>query len=324
MMVATDEIPIISSLHGRTRRSQRDITKRDLQAAVKYGTKEKGFPHPQTRERRWKYTHNDVVYITDYTSTREITSWATEFPPEVIDLPSAYNDQYLETKRRLKAYPKQITSHTVLVVDMSASMKKADMNGYKTRARGVYFNLAEEFVAARLHPVECGMIGINTRYTDVVTLIEMKDRPIVMFEAEPISWNLYNRFIERALANDASNHGNYFVSIASAFHYLVSSANQQPKCALCLFIFSDGKPSDYTTGLAEFPSNLYDIVRHNASLLSQRLTFSCYGFGKESEFEVLNEMVTIAKACGAVKSEFANSYLDPGDLVPLISQPCVH
>jgi hypothetical protein len=203
---------------------------------------------------------------------------------------------------------------------MSASMKKADMNGYKTRARGVYFNLAEEFVAARLPPIECGMIGVNTRFTDVVTLIEMKDRPIVIFEAEPVSWILYNIFVQRALANDASNHGNYFVSIARAFHYLVRSANVQPKCALCFFIFSDGKPSDYTTGLDEFPANLYSIVIHNVSLLSQRLTFSCYGFGKESEFEVLKEMVAIAKACGAVKSEFANSYLDPGDLVPLSSQ----
>ena len=161
MMLATDEIPIISSLHGRTRRSQRDITKRDLQAAVKYGTKERGIPN-QKHGNTWRYTHNDVVYITDETSTCEITSWAIELPPEMVVVPSAYNDQYLETKRRLKAHPQQITSHTVLVVDMSGSMKKADMNGYKTRARGVYFNLAEELVAVRLHSVASGMMSQYT------------------------------------------------------------------------------------------------------------------------------------------------------------------
>ena len=295
---------------------------------MKYGTKERGIPHPKTGERRWKYTHNDVVYITDDTSTQEVTSWATELPPEPVQIPSSYNDQYLETKRRLKAHPQQITSHTVLVVDMSESMKKADMNGYKTRARGVYFNLAEEFIAARLHPVENGMMsGVNTRFTDVVTLIEMRDRPTVVFEAEPIGWNLYNLFVERALANDASNHGNYLQSVESAFHHLLRSANLQPKCGLCLFVFSDGRPSDTwmehgrflkRSEISEFPSNLYDIVRHNASLLSKRLTFSCFGFGKESEFEVMKEMVAIAKACDC-KTEFANSYLDSGVHLPLLN-----
>ena len=150
----------------------------------------------------------------------------------------------------------------------------------------------------------------------------MRDQPTVVFEFEPIGWILYNKFIQRALANDASNHGNYLNSVESAFHYLVCSANLQPKCALCLFVFSDGKPSDKSMEhgrllkkceLPEFPVTLYNIVRHNASLLKDRLTFSCFGFGKESEFEVMKEMVGIAKACGVVNTEFANSYLDSGD-----------
>ena len=151
----------------------------------------------------------------------------------------------------------------------------------------------------------------------------MRDQPTVVFELEPVGWNLYNRFIERALANDASNHGNYLKSVERAFHYLVRSANQQEKCALCLFIFSDGRPSDTWMEhgrflkrheTSEFPLNLYTIVGHNASLLSKRLTFSCFGFGKESEFEVMKEMVVIAKECGAENTEFANSYLDSSEL----------
>lgn len=41
-MLATSDMPFESSLHGRERRAQRDVTKRDLQAALKYGTKERG------------------------------------------------------------------------------------------------------------------------------------------------------------------------------------------------------------------------------------------------------------------------------------------
>jgi hypothetical protein len=38
--------PVVSSTHGRERRGQRDISKRDLQAAVKYGIKERDSPTP--------------------------------------------------------------------------------------------------------------------------------------------------------------------------------------------------------------------------------------------------------------------------------------
>ena len=56
-------------------------------------------------------------------------------------------DQHKEAVKRIQKDPRIITSHTALVVDMSASMKKSDMNGHKTRAKGVYYSLAEEFVA---------------------------------------------------------------------------------------------------------------------------------------------------------------------------------
>jgi len=36
----TSLVTVLSSAHGRQRREERDITKLDLQAAVKYGTKE--------------------------------------------------------------------------------------------------------------------------------------------------------------------------------------------------------------------------------------------------------------------------------------------
>ena len=62
------------------------MTKRDLQAAVKYGAKER-------TGRGWKYTFADVVYITDITSTVEITSWAVQLPLEKIPIDDSEQKQ---------------------------------------------------------------------------------------------------------------------------------------------------------------------------------------------------------------------------------------
>ena len=58
------------------RREQRDIDRRDLQAAVRHGRREDASRFVRGRLRqRWKYTFANVVYITDATSTEEVTSW---------------------------------------------------------------------------------------------------------------------------------------------------------------------------------------------------------------------------------------------------------
>ena len=82
--VRTSVVTVITSPHGLQRRLERKIGIRDLQAAVKHGTREPGFPCPRTGELRWRYTYADVVYVTDETSKREITSWPT--PAAGLDL----------------------------------------------------------------------------------------------------------------------------------------------------------------------------------------------------------------------------------------------
>lgn len=130
-MLRTSEVAFNSSLHGRERREQRDIGKRDLQSAVRYGKQEVTFS--RNGERRWKYTFGDVVYITDVTSSLEVTSWALELPLASYELPDILLQKYNEAIRRINANPSMIRSHTVLIVDMSASMNKSDMNGHRTR-----------------------------------------------------------------------------------------------------------------------------------------------------------------------------------------------
>ena len=322
-MLKTNQVPVISSIHGRERREQRDITKRDLQAAIKYGDKVKQFRHGILR---WKYTFADVVYITDETSTVEVTSYAVELPLAPVIISDRMSIQLEEARDRIRKNPKIITSHMVLIVDMSTSMSKADMNGHKSRARGVYYTIAEDVISVRLHDPEFGKIGgDNTTFTDVVTLIEMRNEATIVFEREPISWQLYNRFCSLRDQQDTKQHGNYYPSFASAFNILrahLTDAN----CALCIFFFSDGAPSDLSTSsrlcLPEeyrFPNNLNSLVRSECSQYRSRLTLTASGFGKSStNFSVMQDLIEIAKQEG-VKASFGQSSFDPKSLSTLLS-----
>lgn len=60
--------------HGALRMEQRAVQLRDLQAAKKHGTKLPALYG------RWKFVHNGVVYITDKTQKKVITTWRTEPP----------------------------------------------------------------------------------------------------------------------------------------------------------------------------------------------------------------------------------------------------
>lgn len=68
---ATSTYTVLSTLHGRERKRERGVTTRDLQEAIKHGTK------VQSHSGRWKYTHKGVVYVTDRNSRVVITTWRT-------------------------------------------------------------------------------------------------------------------------------------------------------------------------------------------------------------------------------------------------------
>ena len=74
-LLATEDVPLVSHLHGRMRRAERGIDRTELKRAVKYGKRSRANPG-RNGQPRWKYVHNDIVYITDASCRREITSWA--------------------------------------------------------------------------------------------------------------------------------------------------------------------------------------------------------------------------------------------------------
>eukprot|EP00122_Pirum_gemmata_P010700 Pgem_evm1s9902 len=139
----TSCLKFISSLHGEIRRRERDIDKRDLKEAIKYGVKTPTYARRRNpnaeRELRYKYQHMNITYITDVTSTREITSYADELPIHTCQIEEVELRKCEEERRRAKSVG--LTSHTILIVDQSGSMNNSDVNGHRSRTRAVYHSL---------------------------------------------------------------------------------------------------------------------------------------------------------------------------------------
>jgi hypothetical protein len=307
----TSCVDFISSTHGEQRRRERNIDKKDLQAAIKYGTKERSLCKNGHRagEVRWKYTFAEVVYITDETSTIEVTSWTFPLPLEKAPLDSRMKKQISEQRKRLAKEKAPITSHTILVVDQSASMNSADVPGHRSRSRGVYYNIANEIIAAPL-------LANQTSYTDVITLIEMRDSAFVnpTICRAPIDWETYNNFVD--LADDelrGKSHGNYVPALELVDDILCDSSDDN--CALLVFFLSDGKPSDTCTNRSFYQGKNAKEFYENAMMtyidsicnkFGSRLTFGFFGFASESsDFTVLQDMSRFAKVSGAKVSFFA-------------------
>lgn len=300
---------------------QRDISKRDLASAVRYGTKEQTYSHKG--ELRWKYTHADIVFITDYSSKVEVTAWALELPLQKVPIAPVISSQHREAKRRIASSPDIITSHHVFVVDMSASMRESDMNGHRTRFRAVYFALAEQFTYQKVAS------GCCTSGYDVVSVIEMRDGAEIVMELEPISGVLFNKFVdlaERPFGKDgpARSHGNYLPSIKKAFELL--RKYDHSACTPSLFLLSDGRPSDPWTSYHGTPQqkelvfmlDLLHIVGINCRSFSGRLTLTCVGYGS-IKFDVLLAITATACYSNAKEAKFVQTSIDPDAMSTAIS-----
>ena len=104
----TSLITILSSAHGRLRREQRDIDKRDLQKAIKYGTR-----YFQPCQRNWVVTYDGIIFIVDKALKREVTV----FPAPLATAPISLEDDanHRKAKAVIKRKPELCNSHTVLV-----------------------------------------------------------------------------------------------------------------------------------------------------------------------------------------------------------------
>ncbi len=303
----TSCIDFIASVHGEQRRIERMIEKRDLQAAVKHGLRETAKPHPHTGEGRLKFTYNGIAYITDLTGKMEVTSYAVEsLPLFKVDIDAVLSRQITEQKRRIASGQTAITSHTVLVVDQSASMKNSDIMGHRSRSRGAFYTLASELIAQPL-------MRDQLSFTDVVTIIEMRDTAEIITFEEPMTWELHNKIVD--LADDPlrpARHGNYLPALRLATKAL--SVNNDNRALFLLFL-SDGGPSDFATtsrSTTSFFNNRQRCTRDILSCVSEicatfgpRLTVGTFGFAHDHDtkdgkvFDLLREISSAARHSGA-------------------------
>jgi Mg-chelatase subunit ChlD len=307
-----------STLHDRERRAQRNVKKIDQQRARRYGMCE------PVKKGRLKYTLAGNVFIWDPIKNKAVTSWSTSeasdsdiqsgtrFTDPITlqksnehDLPSALT-QHNRLRFIIMRNMEQWKSHTVLVVDMSGSMRKDDVDGARCRSDGVWTCLAREFVKSQLEKESTSMY-------DLVSVVSMRDTAEVVLHCEPTDWVLYNKLVDMSewTTLKPQGHGYYKHALEKAEELL--RLNDLGSCASSLFFFSDGRPSDSKN--VDLAATMGSI----AARFGRRLTICCVGMANQKEdFSILKEMVKEAKAFGAVAS-FNKPSLSADSLSHIIS-----
>ena len=302
---------LLSCEHSRLRRAERLVSKRDLQAALKHGSRvvslsQRGLPV-------WKYSFADVVFIVDQTLTKEITCWAQ--PGAGLDVEKQHITSEMERAHQAARIRLQNncswTSHTVVVVDQSGSMRKTDLAGGATRSDAVWLTLAVDFVAKH---IEAG----TATAMDVVSVISMGADSKVLIDRQPHDWLLFNKVVDLLRTQEPFFDGNYVPALDAAERLLLS--NEFGACALSLFFLSDGKPSDrlpketmepgsscMMTGFVKLMSQCIDSL---ASRFGRRLSVTTVGFGGPGEdFRVLEKLAERPAQFGCV-SRFISAELN--------------
>lgn len=285
----TNLFTIITSEHGRMRREQRDISKKDLQRALKYA-------NPQNVwGRRWKLEYEGVVYITDPSKRREITSYPS--PLAKVDVPLEEILAQSEAKIVLQHKPELCVSHTVLIVDNSGSMTEKDLDLYRCRQTAAYTMIALELVAEPL-------MNQTQNNRNVVSLIEFNKSCNIVFEREPVSWSLYNKLLDRRdtrtfqareqerLNDVVGNNSNYLPALKEAA--LLLDKGNHDTCALSIFFLSDGAPTDAAyLGLTPMAAQnmICDKMQKLATKFDRQLDVQLAGFGNQyRDFSVMEKM----------------------------------
>lgn len=299
VIMETDIVTVLSSVHGRQRRLERDLTKRDLRLARNYGEKETVYN--DRGHKGYKFTFADIVYLTDETTDREITSWPVQacgIDVQKRVITKTMEAEHDKAKRMLARDKTKWTSHTVVVVDQSGSMRKNDASEGSTRSDIVWLALALDIVAK---PLSSG----ERSSTDVFSLVTMSKHGGTVLEFEPFDWILYNKLVDLLRTSQPIGDGNYIPALNEAEGLLM--ANSFGKCAPTLLFLSDGRPSDKPTkglGRTTIGTITGFIKRRVGRLASQfgrRLTIGAIALGEPGidNFKTLRAFVDEAKEYGS-------------------------
>jgi Alpha-kinase family/von Willebrand factor type A domain len=291
--VPTSAIVIIETSHGRLRRQQRGIDKKDLQAALKHGVRTPCAPRTKGgKDPVAKYCYNGICYVVNERTRQEITSYAIPLELDVIPISDEGLRQYRQVLDHVSSHPTSWTSHSVILVDTSGSMRESDVWGCKTRLDAVWVSLALDFVAHRLETCQADS-------QDVLSIVTMEQEPKVLMLQQPMTAVLYNK-LTRIYHGEfvvPRGHGPFLPALRVAsnlFRYETTSAS----CVQTLMILSDGRPSDMRD-----KDRIMSEVERMAAEFGRRLTFTAIGIGSGKDFDILKGMVARAAEYGS-KSSF--------------------
>ena len=272
----TEDVSLISHAHGRERRAERNILRRELQAAIKHGVKEKGNPG-RDGSPRWRYTYDGVVYITDETSRHEVTSWRVDG----VDAADAVAPAEIELAGK--------GAHAVLVVDSSGSMRTADVPGFESRAQAVYDCLVRDFAAPQVKTGAASDV--------VVSLISMGDNATVLLKTQPLDETLIAN-LERIGKRRPKSHGNYIPALDKALE--VMAADAANRASVLLLFFSDGAPSDTSKMECEHGLAVFDFNHKEDPKMGHRSAGSAWSCRKNLHAKVKSECLDRIKRIGQI------------------------
>jgi Mg-chelatase subunit ChlD len=296
-VVPTSAVTFLETEHGRLRRKQRGIDKKDLQSARKHGTRVRGHPRPQNGDPTAIYTYNGIKYIVNERTGEEVTSYAVPLQLEYIPVTKKMQKEYDAAVAKIKSNKNAWLSNTVIVIDTSGSMSESDIWGARTRLDAAWIAVALDFLAHRL---ETG----TASHMSVISIVTLGRAANVVVCEQPSSWILYNHLIRIYTEKSIPpyGHGPYFPSLEVAEELLTRNSNSS--CALMLTFLSDGRPSDRFLGekrtKEQWDQLIVDRVGQLAKNFGRRLNFEAIGIGSLDEFKTLQGMVDAASDYGAI------------------------
>ena len=319
-------VAIVEDAHCKLRQEQRRISKVDLAAAMKYGSKTKTVtPHgPNKGLERWMFEYRGTTYITDIQCQRQITCWAKGMTFEEIPIMSDRREYLEEHREFLKQHPGNISNHTVFVVDQSGSMKLSDVPGARSRHFAVFSSILLDYLLESIVNPQA-----NNGH-DVITIMEMRDSTSVLLENEPLDELTYNKVIRLMNERNPRGQGNFIPAFKSLYSLLASrnhtinhnkfrrgtieagSSCKKAETKARVIFLSDGRPSDKKLGCGNFLGqsqsewvleNVKGGVEQIASSLGKKCSFTFVSFGAASSgrrsHDFLVQLSAAAKQAGS-------------------------
>jgi len=301
----TEELTLLSTLHGQARRELRDISKHDLQTAMKYGVKTRA--RTVNGERRWKFEFGNCTFITNYECTTEITCYKNAIQIKHANITKTMRENHEAAVRMLKDDPHLCTTHSIIIIDQSGSMRTCDVNGFRSRSAAAFGTLALDYIAEQLYQQG------DEFFVDAVTIVKMTDTGSILFHKEPLDWILFNKILTYMENAKPKSHGNYVESLEVAEkviqdeldYFRELDADDIP--AFTLVFISDGRPSD---NLPDQKGRRNGIMTRLANTLKSKLTFLGMGIGSSgSDFAEMQLLADIVTSCDA-EGEFVHAGLN--------------